>query len=328
MFRYTKKNDTPPSDATKLLKRPSLMCTSHESDRKGNLLPQIATLLTMHFTSIAKKTLRYFIIHWALSVWCFSFHFQKAIRVTTFMQRLRASELGSSDSAVEGQGEKVNSDGLDGKGIQTDSGGVSTMSVSHEVSVENRSMKNQEEEKAGHIKVEEKKAETLAQSNSSLKVQTEEPNKRESTECSSEREDKSSTGASQKAATIQPIKTSDSREDNIPTEPEPTTVGNVEKKSPIPDTPNRRKIAANLSMDHASCSDAKTGTSSEGKETPLQPEDKKDTVHDMAASSWCQTQLPEAVAERSAEVGVFAIIADSQGELGVPALQKGCNKIE
>lgn len=50
-------NVTPPSDTTKLLKQPSRMCTSHKSDREGKLLPPIATLLTMHFTSIAKKTL-------------------------------------------------------------------------------------------------------------------------------------------------------------------------------------------------------------------------------------------------------------------------------
>ncbi|XP_051736667.1 caM kinase-like vesicle-associated, like isoform X1 [Ctenopharyngodon idella] len=253
---------------------------------------------------------------------------RKAIRVTTFMQRLRASELGSSDSAVEGQAERVNADGLDGKGIQTDSGGVSNMSVSHEVSVESRPMKNQEEEKAGHIKVEEKKAETLAQSNSSLKVQAEEPNKRETTESTSEMEDKSSTGASQKAAPIQPIKTSDSRENNIPTEQEATTVGNVEKKSPLPDTPNRRKIAANLSMDHASCSDAKIGTLSVGKETPLQPENKKDTVHDMAASSWCQTQLPEAVAERPAEVGATCEVNPKSRELKKGRPDKGSQSVK
>lgn len=316
-------NVTPPSDTTKLLKRPSRMCTSHESDREGNLLPPIATLLTMHFTSVAKKTLHYLIIHRVLSVGCFSFHFQKAIRVTTFMQRLRASEAGSSDGAVEAHGEGVKADGLDGKGTQKDSGGFSTVSMSHEVSVESRPVKSQEEDEAGHKKVEEKEAETLARSNSSLKVQAEEPNKIETNESTSEREDKSSTGASQKAAPIQPIKTSDSQENHIPTEPEATTVGNVEKKSPLPDTPNRRKMAANLSMDHSSCSYAKTGTLSVEKETPLQSEDKKDMAHDMAASSWCQTQLPEAVAEKPAEVGSTCEVNPNSRELKKGRPDKG-----
>ncbi|XP_039507445.1 caM kinase-like vesicle-associated, like isoform X2 [Pimephales promelas] len=248
---------------------------------------------------------------------------RKAIRVTTFMQRLRASEAGSSDGAVEAKGEGVGADGLDGKGTQKDSGGVSTVSMSHEVSVESRPVKNPEEDEAVHKKVEEKEAETLAQSNSSLKVQAEEPNKIETNKGTSEREDKSPTQASQKAAPIQPIKTSDSQGNHISTDPEATTVGNVEKKSHLPDTPNRRKMAANLSMDHSSCSDAKTGTLSVEKETPLQSEDKKDTAHDMAASSWCQTQLPEAVAERPAEVGATCEVNPNSRELKKGRPDKG-----
>lgn len=241
------------------------------------------------------------------------------------MQRLRASDIGSSDGAVEGQGEGVKADGLDGKGIQTDSGGVSAVSLSHEVSVESRPIENQE---AGQRKVEEKETETLGQSNSSLKIQAEEPNKKETTEDTSEMKDKPTTGANQKAAPVQPIKTSDSRENSIPVEPEATTLGNVEKKSPFHDTPNRRKIAANLSMDHGSCSDAKTGTLSTGKEPPLQSEDKKDTVHDMTASSWCQTQLPEAVAERPAEVGAPCEVNPKSKELKKGRADKGSQSVK
>lgn len=251
---------------------------------------------------------------------------RKAIRVTTFMQRLRATDIGSSDGAVEGQAEGVKADGLDGKGIQTDSGGVSAGSMSHEVSVESRPTENQE---AGQTKVEEKETETVGQSNSSLKIQAEEPlNKKETTEGTSEIKDKPTTGANQKAASVQPIKTSDSRENSIPVEPEATTLGNVEKKSPFHDTPNRRKIAANLSMDHSSCSEAKTATLSTGNEPPLQSEDKKDTVHDMTASSWCQTQLPEAVAERSAEVGAPSEVNPKSKELKKGRADKGSQSVK
>lgn len=247
-----------------------------------------------------------------------SFHFQKAIRVTTFMQRLRATDMGSSDGAVEGQGEGVGADGLDGKGIQTD---VSTVSMSHEVSVENRPVENQEEEKPRHLKAEEKEAETLVKSNSSVKVQAHEPNKKETPEGTSER-------ASQKPAPSQPIKTSDNRENNVPKDPESTTVGSVEKKSPFPDTPNRRKMAANLSMDQGSCSDAKTSTVSAGKEAPLKSEDKKDTVHDMAAGSWCQTQLPEAVAERPQEVGATCEVNPKNRDLKKGRADKGSQSVK
>uniref|UniRef100_A0A672PY81 CaM kinase-like vesicle-associated protein n=1 Tax=Sinocyclocheilus grahami TaxID=75366 RepID=A0A672PY81_SINGR len=247
---------------------------------------------------------------------------RKAIRVTTFMQRLRASEVGSSDGVVEGQGEEDKADGLDGKGIQTDSGGISTVSMSHEVSVESRPVENQEEEKARHLKAEEKEAETLARSNSSLKVQAGEPNKKETTEGTSDREDKPSTRASQKA------KTSDNRENNVRKEPEATTVGSVENKSPFSDTPNRRTMAAKLSMDHGSCSDAKTSILSVGKEPTLKSEDKKDTVHDMAASSWCQTQLPEAVAESPAEVGVTCEVNPKSRELKKGQTDKGCQSVK
>uniref|UniRef100_A0A8C1L471 CaM kinase-like vesicle-associated protein n=1 Tax=Cyprinus carpio TaxID=7962 RepID=A0A8C1L471_CYPCA len=52
-----------PPPPPKLLKCPSPMYSSHECDRYGKLQPQTATLLTIHFTSIAKKTSCYFIIY-------------------------------------------------------------------------------------------------------------------------------------------------------------------------------------------------------------------------------------------------------------------------
>lgn len=229
------------------------------------------------------------------------------------MQRLRASEMGSSDGAAEGQGEGVRADGSDGKGAQTDSGGGSTVNVSHEVTVESRPVENQEEN-SGPTKPEKEPSE-LAKSNSSLK-QGEERNKKESTEGSHEKEvvegqKKPTAEVSQKSA--EPVKTL-SRENSVPTEPK--TVGNVEKKSSsFPETPNRRKMAANLSMDHGLCSDTKTATVSTGKEQSVKKENKVDTVSDVAASSWCQTQLPEAVAERPVEVGAAGEVNPKSKEL-------------
>lgn len=252
---------------------------------------------------------------------------RKAIRVTTFMQRLRASEMGSSDGAVEGQGEGVRADGSDGKGTQTDSGGVSAVNVSHEVTVESRPVKNQEE-KLGPRKAEKEPselAEPLAKSNSSLK-QGEEQNKKESTEGSHEKEvvagqKKPTAEVSQKSAPTEPVKTL-SRENSVPTEPK--AVGNVEKKSSsFPETPNRRKMAANLSMDHGLCSNTKTATVTTEKEQSVKKENKIDTVPDVATSSWCQTQLPEAVAERPVEVGAAGEVNPKSKELKKGKTDKG-----
>lgn len=208
------------------------------------------------------------------------------------MQRLRASEMVSADGTLKGQGEGVRADGLDGKATQIDSGGVSTVNVSHEVTVESRPMENQE---TGHRQA---VLPTESKSNSSLK-QREVQNKKEIQEGAQENklvagQKKPSAEVSQKRAPTESIKTPESKENTVPTEPKP-----VEKKSSsFPDTPNRRKMAANLSLDRGLCSDAKTGTVSIGKEQPV-----KNVMQDVTTSSWCQTQLPEAVAERPVEVG-------------------------
>ncbi|TRY96634.1 hypothetical protein DNTS_024256 [Danionella cerebrum] len=240
---------------------------------------------------------------------------RKAIRVTTFMQRLRASDLASSEGVVEGQGEGIRADGLDGKGVETDLCAVSSGSVSNKVSVESRPAENQE---AGQTRVEEKDAETLTQSNDSLKAQAEESIKKDTTEGISKNIDNPS---SQKIRPSQPIKSSDSGENSVLGESEASTVTTGEKKSPFHDTPHRRKIAANLSMDQGSSPDPKTGTLTTGQ-------DKKTTIHDEAADSWCQTQLPEAVAEKPADVGPTSEISPKNKDLKKGRADKGSKSVK
>lgn len=236
------------------------------------------------------------------------------------MQRLRATEIGSSDGAVEGQGEGVRADGLDGAGTQTDSGGVSAVNVSHEVTVESRHVEIQEEQ-PGPRKAEKELselAEPLAKSNSSLKQEEQKKDeKKVPTEVSHEKDQKTPAAeVSQKSAPSEPTKTS-SRENSVP-------VGNVEKSSSsFPETPNRRKMAANLSMDHGLCSDAQTSTVSTGKEQSVKKENKVDAVPDMQPSSWCQTQLPEAVAERPVEVGAVGEVNPKSKDLKKAKTDKG-----
>nr|XP_055044657.1 caM kinase-like vesicle-associated, like [Misgurnus anguillicaudatus] len=229
---------------------------------------------------------------------------RKAIRVTTFMQRLRASEMLSADGAVKGHGEGVKADGFDGKATQIDASGVSAANVSHEVTVESRPMENQE---AGHRQA---VKEELAESKSNLNLkQREEQNKKETAEGTQEKklvagQKKPSAEVSQKRAPIESIKTSESKENTVPIEPKP-----VEKKSSsFPDTPNRRKMAANLSLDRGF--DAKTGTVSIGKEQPV-----KNAMQDVTTSSWCQTQLPEDVAEKPVEIGATGEVIPKSKEL-------------
>ncbi|XP_056589847.1 caM kinase-like vesicle-associated, like [Triplophysa dalaica] len=246
---------------------------------------------------------------------------RKAIRVTTFMQRLRASELGSSDGAVEGRCERVRAEGLDGKGPQTDS----AVNMSHEVTVESRPGENQEE-KSGHRKAEKETselAEPLAKSNSSLKQGEEQKKdeKKESTEGTHEKDvvagqEKASVEVSQKSAPTESMKTS-SRENNV-----------EKKSSSFTETPKPRKMAANLSMDHCLCSDAKTETVSTRKEQSVKKEKKTEAVPDVQPSSWCQTQLPEAVAERPVEVGAVGEVKPKSKDGKKAKTDKGSQSVK
>lgn len=237
------------------------------------------------------------------------------------MQRLRASELGSSDGAVEGRCERVRAEGLDGKGPQTDS----AVNMSHEVTVESRPGENQEE-KSGHRKAEKETSELeepLAKSNSSLKQGEEQKKdeKKESTEGTHEKDvvadqEKASVEVSQKSAPTESMKTS-SRENSV-----------EKKSSSFPETPKPRKMAANLSMDHGSCSDAKTEMVSTGKEQSVKKEKKTEAVPDVQPSSWCQTQLPEAVAERPVEVGAVGEVKPKSKDVKKAKTDKGSQSVK
>ncbi|KAI4901520.1 hypothetical protein NFI96_033437 [Prochilodus magdalenae] len=260
---------------------------------------------------------------------------RKAIRVTTFMQRLRATELGSMEGTTEGQGEGVKADGVESKGVS-----VESVSVSHEVTVENRPVEDQEEKKAQEVKetvipqstVEEKKtqeekdrgvtqsqSETMkpfAQLRSSTQTQVEEQDKEEEKKVAGDGfhktatasgQDKPAAEPSQKPTITEPTKPSDCQGNKVTSEKETSIAGNTEKKpASSPDTPNRRKMAANLSLDHGTGSSSKISSPvTADKDQPGNAaEEKADLTRkqqEMSPGSWCQTQLPEAVAEKQLE---------------------------
>ncbi|XP_066526945.1 caM kinase-like vesicle-associated, like [Hoplias malabaricus] len=255
---------------------------------------------------------------------------RKAIRVTTFMQRLRASDLGSS----EGQGEGVKADGVESKCASADS-----VTESHEVTVEKRPKEDQEENKAQEAKEsvvvqstgEEKKAQeekeqkatpspsetikAFAQMSSSTKTQGERQDKAQEKKAAGDSsrkimaascQDKVAAEASQKPINTEPAKPSDCQGNKVTSEKEPCTAGStVKKPTSSPDTPNRRKMAANLSLDHGSGAGVKVSSpaAADMEQSGNAAEEKAEVARkqpEMSPGSWCQTQLPEAVAERKA----------------------------
>ncbi|KAG9269619.1 caM kinase-like vesicle-associated protein isoform X2 [Astyanax mexicanus] len=272
---------------------------------------------------------------------------RKAIRVTTFMQRLRATDMGSAEGAQEGQGEGVKADGVETKGVSTES-----VSVSHEITVENTPVEDQEGNKGQEAKeqvdapsvVEEKKeqeekaqviipspSETAkpltTQTSSSTQTQKQEQVKGEEKKAAGDGsrkmqttlgQDRPAIEASQKLTNTEPDKPSDCQRNKATSEKEMSSAGNAEKKvTSSPDNPNRRKMAANLSLDHGSGAGAKPSSPAVAadKEQPGKVTEEKAEVarkqQDMSPSSWCQTQLPEAVAERP--VGTSPRAKDREG---------------
>ncbi|XP_036448041.1 caM kinase-like vesicle-associated, like [Colossoma macropomum] len=257
---------------------------------------------------------------------------RKAIRVTTFMQRLRASDMGSSEGAPEGQGEGVKADGVESKGVSAES-----VTVSHEVTVENRPVEDQEEKKtqeakerivaqstAEEKKIQEKKkdqgitpshSETMkpfAQTSSSTQTQGEEQDKGEEKKATGDDSRKTAAPSGQDKPTItEPTKPSDCQGNKVTSEKETSTPSSSEKKATSsPDTPNRRKMAANLSLDHGSGAGPKISSpAAADKDQPGSAAEEKAEVarkqQEVSPDSWCQTQLPEAVAER--QVGAKTI---------------------
>ncbi|XP_030625524.1 caM kinase-like vesicle-associated, like [Chanos chanos] len=231
---------------------------------------------------------------------------RKAIRVTTFMQRLRASEMGSTDGVTEGQGEAGKAVGVGDEGTQADSVGISSASVSHEVTVENRPVEDQEEEKRNETDKE------------GVKKGAE-----DGTHQMAPASGKEKPLAEMSQASLPSISTKasdNSGVNNNTSEQDISAHSNAEKKASSPETANRRKMAANLSLDHGTGFGGKTSALHADKEKPAQPDEKGQAMkkQEISPGSWCQTQLPEAVAERPAGVGALREVSPRgrEGEKG------------
>lgn len=257
---------------------------------------------------------------------------QKAIRVTTFMQRLKNSEA-LTDSSAEvqvgeeaGDGEGGVSQGTSDEGDKgTSDGGITSSSVSLEVTVE--SMPAGIDQNEVTIKVEDKQEEvkrpdgpsvgispsdikeSLCQSNAVNKPVQEEPDKVGAKKGTSE-------GTRKIAANLGQNKVAPESKQTPVVNPEPSKLlegTNTDKKhtSSSPD-PSKRKMAATL---HGPLPTVSAVTS-------VPPEKKQATQseqRDETDGSWCQTQVPEAVAERSvgASPGTSAIGPGTEVDVGL-----------
>ncbi|XP_061592059.1 caM kinase-like vesicle-associated, like isoform X1 [Cololabis saira] len=238
---------------------------------------------------------------------------RKAIRVTTFMQRLKNSEALIDHSAeVQGSEEAGNGEGGISQSTSdegekgTSDKGVTSSSLSLEVSVENTSTgKNQNE---GIIKVGEKPEDIklpvgpsvgtspsdiqdpVGQSNSIPTLIQEEPNKDSVKKGTGD-------GTRKLAANLGQNKVVPEAKQTPVVSPEASKLlessadANTVKKhtSTSPDPSSKRKMAATL---HGPQSTAPVIASTS-------PEKRPATQRDETDASWCQTQVPEEVAEKS-----------------------------
>lgn len=241
---------------------------------------------------------------------------QKAIRVTTFMQRLKNSEA-LTDSSAEVQGGEEAGDGEGGVSQGTsDEGekgtsdeGVMSSSVSLEVTVENRPTGiDQDGEKQEEVKTSIGPSvgispsdiqESLCQSNAAPKPAQEEPDKPGSKKAAGD-------GTRKMAANLGQNKVAPESTPTPVVTPEPTkltdSISGTKHPSTSPDPSSKRKMAATLHGHLPSASAAATA-SPEKRPAATQRERKDETD-----GSWCQTQLPEAVAERSVGASVTPAI--------------------
>ncbi|KAM3618675.1 uncharacterized protein V6R79_023378 [Siganus canaliculatus] len=265
---------------------------------------------------------------------------RKAIRVTTFMQRLKNSEA-LIDSSAEGQGSEEAGDGEGGvsqgtsdegdKG--TSDGGVTSSSVSLEVTVESTppdmdqdEMKSKVIEKPEEVKMSigpsvgtspsdiQQSFTQQSQSKPTPKLTQDQSNKVGVKKSSGDGTRKMAANLGQNkvvpefrpptAMTPEPSKTSDN-----------SSGISLDKKntSPSPDPASKRKLAATLQGHPPSGSAAPT-------QSPNMPREQRDE----SDGSWCQTQVPEAVAERSVAVAVSpAIVPGSEVEAGLGVRLRG-----
>ncbi|XP_076022387.1 caM kinase-like vesicle-associated, like [Genypterus blacodes] len=234
---------------------------------------------------------------------------RKAIRVTTFMQRLKNSEaLNDSSSEVQGGGELVEGEGGGAPqgtkdeaqgGSGTSDGGVTSSSVSLEVTVENTPAGFDQE--GGRL--------SAAPSLGISPTDIQEPFSQHP-----------QLNAAPRPAHVEPDKFEATRkmaanfgQNQFATESKPTPVVTADPSKlsdpssfASPDTSSKHKMATTL-RGPPSAALAATKASPERRATTQREENGR------ADESWCQTQLPEAVAERSAGASVASEIGAGDG---------------
>ncbi|XP_031172539.1 caM kinase-like vesicle-associated, like isoform X1 [Sander lucioperca] len=267
---------------------------------------------------------------------------KKAIRVTTFMQRLKNSEtLTESSAEAQGSEEAGDSKGGVSQGTSdegdkgTSDGGLTSSSVSLEVSVENTPVGMDHDE--GRSKVGEKQDEVKmsigpsvgtspsdiqeplcqkSQSNAAPKLTQEEPDKVGAKKATGD-------GTRKIAASLGQNKVVPESKPTPVMTPDPFNLSdgslgtNLDKKhtSTSPDPSSKRKMAATLHGPLHTASVA--GTASPEKRPAAQREQKDETD-----GSWCQTQVPDAVAERSVAV-TPAMVPGAGADVGLGVRLRG-----
>ncbi|XP_070766886.1 caM kinase-like vesicle-associated, like [Enoplosus armatus] len=253
---------------------------------------------------------------------------KKAIRVTTFMQRLKNSEA-LNDSSAEVQGSEEAGDGEGGvsqgtsdegdKG--TSDGGVTSSSVSLEVTVENTPSGMDQDE--GRSKVGEKQDEvnmSLGPSVGTSPSDIQEPLCQQSQsnaapKLAQEQSDKvgakkpTGDGTRKMAANLGQNKVVPVSKPTPVMTPDPSKLSdsssgtNLDKKhtSTSPDPSSKHKMAATL---HGPPPTGSAAAAASPEKRPTTQREQKDETD----GSWCQTQVPEAVAERSVAAAVTPAI--------------------
>ncbi|XP_074538509.1 caM kinase-like vesicle-associated, like [Halichoeres trimaculatus] len=254
---------------------------------------------------------------------------RKAIRVTTFMQRLKNSEALIDSSADVQGGEEVGdgeggvSQGTSDEGDKgTSDGGVTSSSVSLEVTVESTpagldqdDVRSKVGEKQDEIRTSigqsaatsppDMQQPLYQQANAAPKLPQEEPGKVSAKKAAGD-------GARKMAANLGQNKVAPESKPS----PMKTSESSSEKKTSSPSLDPKRKIAATLQGPQLASSAAATAS----------PDKRPGMQKDDTDGSWCQTQVPEAVAERSVVAAVTPAIGPVAGAdvgLGVRLREDG-----
>ncbi|CAJ1085105.1 caM kinase-like vesicle-associated%2C like [Xyrichtys novacula] len=254
---------------------------------------------------------------------------RKAIRVTTFMQRLKNSEA-LIDSSAEAQGVEEAGDGEGGvsqgtsdegdKG--TSDGGVTSSSVSLEVTVESTPTglgqdggmgttgeKQEEIKQSSSTCVGTSPSDTeqppCQQSNAAPKLSQEEPSKVSAKKAAGDGTRKIAANLGQNKVAPEskpsPMKTSDPSK-------QCDASSNSKQAFPSPDPSGKSKMATTVQGPPLA------GPPLAGSAAATASPDRRPGMHkDETDGSWCQTQLPEAVAERSVVAAVTPAVGPAAG---------------